>query len=155
MSKRMWVIRHGKSARPFGVLDQDRPLARRASEDAALIREWLKSDPTLFVPSVAKRAVETAELLAGAAPLLPCADLYVASASEFLRVIEDTVASCGNERVAFIGHNPTVTSLVNRLADRVVTDSVPTLGVAAFENVDGRWQLRNYTTPKELRWSAP
>ena len=151
MSQRIWVIRHGKSARPFGVLDQNRPLARRASEDGALIRDWLKSGPTLFVPSVARRAVETAELLADDAPVLPSADLYVASPSEFLEVIEDAVAGHRDDHLAFIGHNPTVTSLVNVLAGRTVTDSVPTLGVAAFETVDGRWRLVDYVTPKELR----
>ena len=151
MDQRIWVIRHGKSARPFGVLDQDRPLAKRASEDAALIRAWLDSGPSLFVPSSAARAVQTAELLADGVPVEPNPALYVASPYEFQRVIEDIVARYGDERVAFVGHNPTVTTLVNDLAGRVLTDSVPTLGVAAFENVDGRWQLFGYVTPKELR----
>ncbi len=151
MNQRIWVIRHGKSARPFGVLDFSRPLAKRASEDAALIRDWLDSGPTLFVPSSAARAVQTAQLLTDQVPVLPNADLYVASTGEFLGVIEDTLAGHLDDHVAFIGHNPTVTSLVNHLAGRTVTDSVPTLGVAAFENVDGRWHLLDYVTPKELR----
>ena len=151
MNQRIWVIRHGKSARPFGVLDFSRPLAKRASEDAALIRDWLDSGPTLFVPSSAARAVQTAELLTDDVPVLPNADLYVASPGEFLGVIEDTVAEHADDHVAFVGHNPTVTSLVNHLAGRTVSDSVPTLGVAAFENVDGRWQPLDYVTPKELR----
>ena len=151
MNQRIWVIRHGKSARPFGVLDFSRPLAKRASEDAALIRDWLDAGPTLFVPSSAARAVQTAELLTDDVPVLPNADLYVASPGEFLGVIEDTVAEHADDHVAFIGHNPTVTSLVNLLAGRSVTDSVPTLGVAAFETGTGRWQLLDYVTPKELR----
>lgn len=151
MNQRIWVIRHGKSARPFGVLDFSRPLAKRASEDAALIRDWLDGGPTLFVPSSAARAVQTAELLTDDVPVLPNADLYVASPGEFLGVIEDTVAEHADDHVAFVGHNPTVTSLVNHLAGRTVSDSVPTLGVAAFENVDGRWQPLDYVTPKELR----
>ena len=151
MNQRIWVIRHGKSARPFGVLDQNRPLAKRASEDAALIRDWLDSGPTLFVPSAAARAVQTADLLTDDVPVLPNADLYVASPGEFLGVIEDAVAGHRDDHVAFIGHNPTVTSLVNHLAGRTVTDSVPTLGVAAFETADGRWQFLDYITPKELR----
>jgi len=151
MNQRVWVIRHGKSARPFGVLDQNRPLAKRASEDAALIRDWLESGPTLFVPSSAARAVQTAQLLTDEVPVLPNADLYVASPGEFLGVIEDTIAGYGDDHVAFIGHNPTVTSLVNHLAGRTVTDSVPTLGVAAFAQVDGRWHFLEYVTPKELR----
>ena len=65
--------------------------------------------------------------------------------------IEDSVAGHRDDHVAFIGHNPTVTSLVNHLAGRTVTDSMPTLGVAAFESVDGGWQLLDYVTPKELR----
>ena len=150
MNQRIWVIRHGKSARPFGVLDQDRPLARRASEDAALIRNWLDSAPVVFVPSVARRAVETAELLTSDAAIVPSADLYTASAGEFLRVIEDTVAGRADD-VAFVGHNPTVTTLVNYLAGRALTDNVPTLGVAAFESEDRRWRLLDYMTPKELR----
>ncbi|MXY54915.1 MAG: hypothetical protein F4029_20275 [Gammaproteobacteria bacterium] len=151
MNQRIWVIRHGKSARPFGVLDQNRPLAKRASEDATLIRGWLGSGPTLFVPSSAARAVQTAQLLTDDVPVLPSADLYVASPGEFLGVIEETLAGHRDDHVAFIGHNPTVTSLVNHLARRMLTDSVPTLGVAAFENVGGRWQLLDYVTPKELR----
>ena len=151
MNQRIWVIRHGKSARPFGVLDQNRPLAKRASEDATLIRDWLDAGPTLFVPSAAARAVQTAQLLTDDVPVLPNAALYVASPGEFLGVVEDTLAGHRDDHVAFIGHNPTVTSLVNHLAGRIVTDSVPTLGVAAFENVAGRWQLLDYVTPKELR----
>ncbi|MDE0423111.1 MAG: hypothetical protein OXK76_19765 [Gammaproteobacteria bacterium] len=151
MNQRFWVIRHGKSARPFGVLDQNRPLAKRASEDATLIRDWLDAGPTLFVPSAAARAVQTAQLLTDDVPVLPNAALYVASPGEFLGVVEDTLAGHRDDHVAFIGHNPTVTSLVNHLAGRIVTDSVPTLGVAAFENVAGRWQLLDYVTPKELR----
>ena len=151
MNQRIWVIRHGKSARPFGVLDQNRPLAKRASEDATLIRDWLDSGPTLFVPSSAARAVQTAQLLTDEVPVLPNADLYVASPGEFLDIIEDTLAGHRDDHVAFIGHNPTVTSLVNHLAGRTVTDSVPTLGVAAFENVGGRLRLLDYVTPKELR----
>ena len=151
MDRRIWVIRHGKSARPFGVLDQNRPLAKRASEDAALIGGWLDGGATMFVPSAAARAVQTAELLADGVPVVPNPDLYVASPSEFQRVIEDTVAGYGDERVAFVGHNPTVTSLVNDLAGRVVSDSMPTLAAAAFGAVDGRWQLLDYVTPKELR----
>ena len=152
MTNRIWLIRHGKSARPFGVLDQSRPLARRANEDAALIRDWLESGPTLFVPSVARRAVETAELLAADVPIDPRAELYVASASEFLDTIVDTIDGSDDPvRAAFIGHNPTVTTLVNLLAGRTVTDSFPTLGVAMFDYDEERWTLIDYITPKELR----
>ena len=149
MTRRIWVIRHGKSARPFGVLDHPRPLVRRANEDAALIRDWLKDGPALFVPSSARRAVETAELLAGDRPMRPRDDLYAASPREMLDVVEDTLR--GADRAAFIGHNPAVTALVNHLAGHTVADSVPTLGVAAFLYDRERWTLLDYATPKMLR----
>ena len=52
-----------------------------------------------------------------------------------------------------MAHNPTITDLVNHLAERTVTDNVPTLGVAVFERKTSgkRWALVDYVTPKQLR----
>ena len=149
-AQRIWLIRHGKSARPVGVIDHERPLARRASADAVLIRAWLADAPAGFVTSTAKRAVETAALLAGECAVEPHEALYQASEAEFLAVIEDSLAN--SSAVAFVAHNPTITTLVNELAGRTVVDNVPTLGVAAFRRLkSGGWQLRGYTAPKQLR----
>ena len=150
MAQRIWLIRHGKSSRPVGVIDHERPLSARASNDAALIRAWLKPRPAVFVASTARRAIETAALLAGDGPVQPEEALYQAGDDEFLAVVEATVAE--SEDVAFVAHNPTITSLVNRLAGRLVADSVPTLGVAAFRREgEGKWQLADYVAPKQLR----
>ena len=153
MAQRIWLIRHGKSSRPFGMVDHERPLSGRASDDGNLIRDWLGDEPRLFVTSTARRAHETAQLIAGEHPVRAHEDLYHATAEEFLRVVEETLA--GDERVAFVGHNPTITDLVNQLAGRAVTDNVPTLGVAVFERKpsakSSRWKLTDYVTPKQLR----
>ena len=150
MAQRIWLIRHGKSSRPVGVIDHERPLARRARADAALIRAWLGDAPAAFFTSTAKRARETAALLAGERPVVPNDVLYQASEGEFLAVVEDALATAS--AVAFVAHNPTVTNLVNRLAGRGVADNVPTLGVAAFRRLkDGAWELRGYAVPKQLR----
>lgn len=153
MAKRIWLIRHGKSSRPFGVVDHQRPLSGRASDDAALIRDWLDDGPGLFVASTARRAVETAALLARKAPVRKHEDLYQGTPSDYLGVIEQTLA--GVDRVAFVGHNPTVTDLVNALADRVVTNNVPTLGAALFERLEQGegegWRLVDYISPKSQR----
>ncbi len=150
MAQRIWLIRHGKSSRPVGVIDHERPLSRRASADAALIRAWLAGAPAAFVTSTAKRARETAALLSGECPVEANDALYQASEAEFLAVVEDVLATV--PAVAFVAHNPTITSLVNRLAGRNVVDNVPTLGVAAFRRPKGgRWQLRGYAAPKQLR----
>ena len=152
MAQRIWLIRHGKSSRPFGVVDHERPLSVRANADAALIRKWLADGPRSFVSSTARRALETAQLIAGERPVTKHEDLYQATPSEFLRVIEETMEDA--ERIAFVAHNPTMTELVNHLAGRAVTDNVPTLGGAVFErqeHPDATWRLVDYVAPKGLR----
>ena len=152
MAQRIWLIRHGKSSRPFGVVDHERPLSVRANTDAALIRKWLDDGPQLFVASTARRALETAQLIAGKRPVTTHEDLYQATPAEFLQVIEETMENA--ERVAFVAHNPTLTELVNHIADRSVTDNVPTLGAAVFEQkkrAQGTWRLAGYVAPKALR----
>lgn len=153
MAHRIWLIRHGKSSRPFGVVDHERPLSGRASDDAALIRKRLAGSPALFVTSTARRARQTAQMIAGKRPVTGHEDLYHANPGEFLKVIEAVLEE--TESVAFVAHNPTITDLLNHLAERNVTDNVPTLGVAAFERDTGgkdeRWRLVDYVTPKQLR----
>lgn len=155
MAQRIWLIRHGKSSRPVGVIDHQRPLAKRASGDAELVGKWLGDGPRLFVASSARRAWETAALIAGDRPVHADERLYDASETEFLAVVEETLASA--EAVAFVGHNPTITNLVNRLAGHVVADNVPTLGVASFKQAGesrAGWQLVDYAAPKLLRQSG-
>ena len=151
MTQRIWLMRHGKSSRPFGVVDHERPLSKRGREDAALTRAWLADAPELFVASTAKRAVDTAALLAGDRRIVTHPALYEASAEGVLAIVDEMLAECGD--VAFVGHNPTTTYLVNSLARRHVTDSVPTLGTAAFERPDpsAGWTLAAYVVPKQLR----
>ena len=149
MAKRIWIIRHGKSSRPFGVIDHKRPLANRACNDAALIRRHLGNEPALYVSSTALRAMETAKMLAGKRAIQPSEQLYEATTTEFLAVVEEFLSTSND--VAFIAHNPAATALVNHLAGRDLTDNVPTLGVACFERRKSRWRLLTYVTPKELR----
>ena len=153
MAQRIWLIRHGKSSRPFGVVDHERPLSGRASGDGNLIREWLDGKPRLFVTSTARRTRETAALIAGECAVRSHEELYHATADGFLRVVEEVLE--GDDRTAFVGHNPAITELVNQLAGRAVTDNVPTLGVAVFERKTDakhpRWKLVDYVTPKQLR----
>lgn len=151
MAQRIWLMRHGKSSRPFGVVDHERPLSKRGRDDAGLTRDWLADAPEVFVASTAKRALETASLLAGDRPVETHPVLYQASDREFLGVVEEVLEQ--SSRVAFVGHNPTITQLVNRLAGRRVTDGVPTLGVAAFERAKAAddWALVDFIVPKALR----
>ena len=149
MAKRIWIIRHGKSSRPFGVIDHKRPLAKRAGNDALRIRRHLADQPALYVSSTALRAMETARLLAGKREIKPSEQLYEASTDEFMAVVEEYLSTSTD--LAFVAHNPAVTALVNHLAGHDLVDNVPTLGVACFERRKSRWRLLDYVTPKELR----
>ena len=149
MARRIWIIRHGKSSRPFGVIDHKRPLAKRASTDAVRIRRHLRNEPALYVSSTALRAMETARMLAGKREIQPSEQLYEATTDEFMAVVDEFLSTSND--VAFVAHNPAVTALVNQLAGRDLTDNVPTLGLASFERRKSRWSLLNYVTPKELR----
>lgn len=151
MAQRIWLIRHGKSSRPFGVIDHQRPLAPRAGADGELIRRWLRDAPTLYVASSARRALQTAEMIAGGRSVALREELYHASAGEFLDIVEETLADA--DSAAFVGHNPAVTDLVNQLAGRALADNVPTLGTAAFERAGSHepWRLVAYVAPKTLR----
>ena len=153
VAQRIWLIRHGKSSRPFGMVDHERPLSERATGDAALIRKWLGERPRLFVTSTARRARATAELIAGERPVTTHEELYHATPTEFLRVVEEVMEN--TDSAAFVAHNPAITDLVNALAGRAVTDNVSTLGVAVFERKPGGtnppWKLVDYVAPKQLR----
>ena len=151
MAQRMWLIRHGKSSRPFGIVDHRRPLAPRASADATLIREWLNDAPRLYVASTATRARQTAEMIAGDRPLVLREELYHAGTNELLALVEETLVDA--DRAAFVAHNPAVTELVRQLAGRAAADNVPTLGVAEFERAEhtAPWRLAAYVSPKALR----
>lgn len=152
MAQRIWLIRHGKSSRPFGVVDHERPLSNRANDDAALILKWLDNGPRLFVTSTARRARETAALIADKGTIESHGGLYGSAPEDFIHIIEETLTT--NDRVAFVGHNPTITDLVNQLAGKIVIDNVPTLGVAMFERWakdNAPWRLVDYAAPKQLR----
>ena len=72
--KTLLLLRHGKSDWSAGVSDADRPLAKRGRKAARAIGEFLSragAVPDVVVSSPARRAVETAELVA-AAGRWPC-----------------------------------------------------------------------------------
>jgi len=161
--KTVLLMRHAKSSWSDQDLDDhDRPLNKRGRAAAPRLgQKLLETDltPDLIVPSTARRARETAELLAEAASyeghIVPVQDLYLAAPSGYL----DEIA-CLDEsilRPLFIGHNPGIGELVGWLTGREV--AMPTAALAVVE-LDGQsWvdaarshkgALRDYWIPREL-----
>lgn len=156
----LWLIRHGKAAPAAQFAsDPERPLTARGRADAGRIRDWMLSRhadamPRLWVASPALRTRETAELLAGDGEVALAPELYAAWTDDFLRVVGRTPATVPS--AAFVGHNPTVASLVRALAgETAMLAPFPTLTTALFR-LPGGWQrpdlaeLVDRTTPKQL-----
>ena len=135
MAKQLTIIRHAKSSweNPDRE-DHGRPLKKRGLRDAPEMgvrlakRNWL---PNLFLVSAAKRARDTAALIAGkvgyAEERIVFDDqLYLAEPGEWRSVIGALPAEAAH--VACIGHNPGITELANHFSGKCI-DNVPTCGL--------------------------
>ena len=145
MQKRITLLRHAKSSwKDASLADRDRPLNQRGSKAAPDMGKRLAglgARPSLLLTSPAKRARETARLIARELnyPLefiQSETELYLASPAAILQVIarQDT----GFNDVMLCGHNPGITELANRLGDRNI-NNVPTCGAVGIELDINEW----------------
>jgi phosphohistidine phosphatase len=161
---KIWIIRHAKSswAQP-GLSDFDRPLNDRGRADGPRMAAWLASQdaPAEWIwTSDAARARATAAFVergfSAARPLVVEEHaLYHASARGALDVLRGTPEAVAS--VALVAHNPGLTDLVNLLAGNLVTENLPTFGVARFDVAapwhsvgEQRADLEILTAPKEI-----
>jgi phosphohistidine phosphatase len=146
-SLHLLLMRHAKSSwQDASVADHDRPLAPRGLKDAPDMAARIARrgrTPELILSSSARRALQTARVLADVLSLSPdrlhvVADLYLASANEMLAVIRartDRTLS-----LAVVGHNPGITDLVNDLLTDVRLDNLPTAGVVSMLSSASEWR---------------
>ncbi len=144
--KTLFIVRHAKSSWTDRALaDVDRPLKGRGVNDAYSTSEWLRQNdtiPQLIISSPATRALHTAMIFArnfdiDFSAIRIDAKLYEGNAKHYVKcinAIDDRVSSA-----MVFGHNPSITSFTNRLADRSVTH-VPTTGVACLTFDVKQWQ---------------
>lgn len=139
MQKRITLLRHAKSSwKDASVPDRDRPLNRRGSKSAPDMGKRLADRgvrPSLLLTSPAKRARETARLIARELnyPLefiQSESELYLATPETILQVVARQ--DDGFNDVMVFGHNPGITELANQLGDRNI-DNVPTCGVVGID----------------------
>jgi len=139
--KQITFIRHAKSNHIMGLRDHDRPLNDRGLIDAPLMSEQLKAEdfnPDIFFSSTALRALTTAELIRNGInsmiPLEKHALLYHAFINDYTSFIHQVDEAYSH--IVIVGHNPTITLMVNLLARDNVTESMPTCCIVslAFEN---------------------
>jgi len=169
MSRRLFVMRHGKSNwGTDAVRDFDRPLAPRGIKDTPRVGRWLLAQgwvPEFFVSSPALRAKETAirvceGLGLDRAVIRYDERIYEASVGELIKVLEDCPS--GAKRALLVGHNPGLEGLVRFFCPGVSTPGdgklMPTAAVAHLEMPDdwgalqpGSANLVDITRPKTLK----
>jgi phosphohistidine phosphatase len=153
MARTLVVIRHAKTERSHPDGDHERELTDRGVGDALALGRWLSGArlvPDLVLVSTAARARQTAEhLLVGAgvlqAQVWPGRGLYDRGVEGVLEAVREAPEDAGT--VWVVGHEPTVSTLLQDLADptasspdalQVVREHVAT-ATAAVLRVPADW----------------
>jgi phosphohistidine phosphatase len=141
--KTLLVLRHAKSSwREAELADHDRPLNKRGKRDAPRMGELMRAEgllPDLILTSSARRALNTAELVAEASgydgEIQVSRDLYAAGPEEFI----DALCALPDEleTVMVVGHNPGLEELVELLTEEL--SAMPTAALVQVELEIERW----------------
>ena len=153
--KYLSLLRHGKAIRSNDFpVDRDRPLAKRAQADLAVVVKVMNqySPPVdWIVSSPARRARQTAELaqegLNGQVPIVWDEDIYEQGVEYIMSIVGEIPDKI--EHVLLVGHNPTLEQMVSGLcagSTHHLTNSLPTSGVATVELQIMSWS--------QVRWGC-
>lgn len=160
--KQLLIVRHAKSDRNDPKLkDFDRPLNERGHKNATeMAKRLTKQDimPQELVSSPALRALSTAKHFADTlginhSKIVPVMDIYEASASTLLKVINNL--NDNSDFTALFGHNPGLSEIAMLLSDNAGLDNLPTTGMALIEFPFEKWSLVSYGTGKLLLYDFP
>jgi phosphohistidine phosphatase len=144
------------------ISDFDRLLNRRGTSEAeAMSRRLmdLKLIPTLLLTSSARRARQTADIIArelgiAARNMRSEESLYLATAADILRVILTTGPRIPH--LMIVGHNPGITEVANYFAPTASTEDLATAAVCSLTFDSRGWadvDARNLTA--SLRETPP
>lgn len=153
--KKLVLIRHAKSSwdQPF-LSDHKRPLADRGLRDAPRMAQRLKKrgiQADGITSSDAERAKITAYITAEQLKfprekILLTHDLYHASVSEILHVVQQTDDSIGT--LFIFGHNPGFNDFVWEMGFKI--DNLPTAGQFGFQFETNSW--KNISSKNVKNW---
>ena len=145
--KTLFLVRHAKSDwTDHEFNDFERPLNQKGLRNAPIMAQRLK---ILNIPvekilaSPANRAITTAQIFAEfldfpVQKIIKVPELYQADTKAFLNTINQLPLEA--HTVMIFGHNPTITDMIEYLADHKI-DKLPTTGIAmiAFDLDD--WKM--------------
>lgn len=149
------LARHAKSDwADEGLDDHDRPLNDRGRRDApAMARSVLRRGvrPEVLLSSTAVRARSTADAFAEEfeVEVTERPELYLAEPEALL----DAARTSGAREVMVVAHDPGMSDLVSRLADRDVR--MVTSAVAIFTWHEGDWSDIGSVAPDEFELLTP
>ena len=167
--RRLLLLSHGKSARPPGLDDLDRPLARRGREAARRMGHYLADEdlrPDLALVSPARRTDETWTLAReslGSVPWRTEPRIYEAAPDFLLAVVNRVEPEAGT--LLLVGHNPGLEELLHiliplqeRYGRAGSIPKFPTAGLAVVNVPAADWRelsprsahLERFVTPKSL-----
>lgn len=134
--KTLYIIRHAKSSwTDLDLLDIDRPLISRGVKDAMRVSAHLKERkvvPDIFLSSYAVRALHTAVIFARGMdfPLNKIAikkEIYESGKEGIFYLIQQIDSI--HQSIAIVGHEPTLSNLVNHFLPGKTINKFPTSSV--------------------------
>lgn len=165
--KTILLLRHAKS--DWGdprLADFERPLAKRGLKDAPRMGRALAQlgfVPDVILSSTAKRAMQTAELVAEASgfggAIRPCPEFYGGDSQDLIAALQNLPDPV--DCAMLVGHNPTMEETAAELlcADEAVSIRMPTAALLCLEADIDTWRdlapgdttLRWFLLPKLLK----
>jgi phosphohistidine phosphatase len=144
--KKLYLMRHADAAWPkSGQHDFDRPLTDIGKMAAQEMGRRLKERtilPDLIFSSPARRATQTAELIAcelgiPTTTIIFDEQIYEATVSDLLDIIHGIDDRIGSAML--IGHNPSLTWAINKITQKHITNA-PTGAVATIGTLSNNWK---------------
>lgn len=144
--KHLYIARHAKSSwEDFTISDHDRPILAKGGERTKKVAAALKAKhilPGLIISSTAKRAQQTAILLAKG---LGYEVDNIKFEKSIYHAMEDNILDelygldNNIQSVMIVGHNPAFTDFVNMFSKKMI-DNLPTSAVAAITFKTDKWE---------------
>ena len=159
--KVLYLVRHAKSSwKDLSLPDLDRPLNKRGRRSAPEMgRRMAAQDhrPDIIVSSSANRALSTARIIAkqlglNISKIIANADLYFSGTSGMCGVLAGT--DNRYDKVMMVGHNPSMTDLMNTLSERYVAN-MPTCAIAVIGFDMASWADLDSTEGELLGYDYP
>jgi phosphohistidine phosphatase len=144
--RRLTLMRHANAQwKDPHIADFDRPLNRRGNSEAeAMGRRLMELNliPTILLASTARRAEQTADIVARELGVKARSrrseeSLYLAPAADILRLVQ--TAGPRIPHLMIVGHNPGISEVANLLAPAQSIEDLATAAVCTFTFDSRNW----------------